>query len=100
VSTPLVLPSSPTVIGDDPVFYCQVDDFLPADEYRQLRDSFPDDSWFDDLIEGNKKRINSRRSTEVFEKFCHQNPAWQRLFEQMRAEPFVDSVYQLLKKQV
>lgn len=98
MSSPLIIPASPTVVGDDPVFYCQVDDFLPEADYRQLRDSFPDEKWFDDLIEGNKKRINSRRSTEIFDEFCRSHPAWQRLFEQMRADSFVESVYQLLKK--
>ena len=98
VSKALILPPSPTVIGNDPVFYCQVDNFLPDADYRQLRDSFPDDSWFDDLIEGNKKRINSRRSSEIFDRFCATHPQWQQLFEQMRARPFVDSVYALLKQ--
>jgi len=90
VSPPLIIPASPTLVGDDPVFHCQIDDFLPDADYRLLRDSFPDNSWFDDLIEGNKKRINSRRSPEIFERFCATHPEWQRLFDGMRAAPFVN----------
>jgi hypothetical protein len=96
--SPLIIPESSALIGDDPVFYCQIDDFLPPADYLQLRDSFPDAGWFSDVIEGNKKRINSRRSPEVFDKFCTDNPAWQQLFEQMRSKAFIDSLYALLQK--
>jgi len=98
VSKPLTIPTEGATIGNDPVFYCQVDNFLPADQYKKLCDSFPGEEWFEDIIEGNKKRINSRRSRAIFEKFCATHPEWQQLFDQLNAKPFVESLYQLLKE--
>lgn len=98
MSDALSLPTTGAAIGDEPVFHYQLDNFLPTAQYQQLCQSFPGREWFEETIEGNKKRINSRRSPEVFDKFCQTHPEWQQLFSQLNGPVFVESLYQLLKK--
>lgn len=100
MNPPLSIPLPPTHTGSSPVFHAQIDDFLPADEYRKLYDSFPDKRWFTSVIEGDKKMISTREEPELIDDLCRQHPEWQRLFDSFRADPFLDSLYELLEEPV
>ena len=97
VSHPLTLPDTPTLVGNDPVFHCQIDDFLPTADYQRLLASFPDKRWFTSVIEGDKKMISTREEPELVAKLCQEHPEWQNLFDQLRGEAFLESLYALLK---
>lgn len=94
---PLCLPTCGAVTGDEPVFHYRADHFLPDGQYQQLYDSFPGPQWFDETIEGNKQRLNSRRSPALFSRFIDQHPQWRAFFTQLGSPAFVDPLYQLMK---
>ena len=93
----LLLPREKAVISDSPFFFARIDDFLPAEQYRRLLESFPGEDWFPETIEGSKKRLNSRWAAGVFQEFCRAQPAWADLFAQLSNEQFLAGLYDLVR---
>lgn len=81
---------------DDPFFFFEVADFLLQELYDALRGSFPEERWFPELIQGDKKRLNSWRRPEHFEKFCGAHPIWKEIFDFFRSEEFLEDLFTLV----
>jgi hypothetical protein len=75
-------------IRTDPFCFFRIDDYLPEDLYRALRESFPDGSMRADDDSG---KLGFRSSAEAndFDDFCEQHPAWKRLLVFFRSDAFV-----------
>ena len=109
---PLPAPASPGVSGDDlaaslrrgaaetlsydPFFHFEVERFLPEPFYRELLANFPEGDRVAEVTEGDKMRLNSRRSPDAFAAFCREVPVWTALFEQLASASFQACLYDIV----
>jgi len=91
-----LLPIDPPSIAD-PFFHFEVDDFLPAAEYAELCATFPSADQLPETITGNKQLLGTRTTEEAFERFCQQQPAWQRLFARLSSPQFLAELYEIVR---
>ena len=82
----------------DPFCFFHVTDYLPPEKYSILCDSFPNDEWFVQVIEGDKRRFSSSGTPEVFREFCRKYPVWQELFETFASQAIVDDIHALVRR--
>lgn len=82
----------------EPFFHLRIDNFLPAEQYQALLESFPTPERLPETIEGNKKRLSSRTTPDAFEKFRRSRPVWAQLFEQLAAAAFLADVYEAVRE--
>lgn len=82
----------------DPFCLFQVADYLPSDTYQALLESFPDQKWFVEQIEGDKHRLNSAYSPEVFQNFCRTHPLWREFFDFLGCGAFLNDLSALVRR--
>ena len=75
-------------IRTKPFCFFHIDNYLPDALYESLRESFPDESTYDSDGSG-KLGFRSSDEPDDFERFCAQNPDWQRLLDFFRSDEFV-----------
>jgi hypothetical protein len=75
-------------IRTDPFCFFQVDDYLPADLYRALFESYPDDSNYRFNSEG-KMGFRSSEDPEAIDAYCDAHPEWRRLIDFFGSDGFL-----------
>jgi Rps23 Pro-64 3,4-dihydroxylase Tpa1-like proline 4-hydroxylase len=83
-------------ISYDPFCHFQIENYLPATMYQSLLESFPEQSWFPDKVEGDKNRLHSLYSSDILRRFCRQNPAWQEFMDFLSSQLFLNDLYRFV----
>jgi 2OG-Fe(II) oxygenase superfamily len=94
----LVLSDRVKDITYDPFCLFQVSDYLPQETYQALLESFPEEKWFVERIDGDKYRLNSSHRREVFREFCNEYPRWVEFFNFLESQAFLRDLYLLSRR--
>lgn len=95
----LFLSNAKLHIDYEPMCTFCADDYLPADVYRELYATFPDEASVD--YSANDEGKIGFRSSEVagaFESFCEQNPLWGELVAILSSDAFAADVQRTLER--
>jgi hypothetical protein len=92
----LVLSNRVKDITYDPFCLFQVSDYLPEERYQALLESFPEEKWFVERIDGNKRRLNSWFRPEVLRNFLGNHLPWREFLDFLASEEFVRDLNRLI----
>ena len=100
--TKLLLSNSIKEINQKPFFSFQKDSYLPFSLYQELKESFPDKSFFNPVSIYGKATFNSDHDHDQdnFNKFCQANPVWDDYIQFFRSSEFLDDAFEFLKKPI
>jgi hypothetical protein len=85
---PLLLSRRLDRVRTDPFCFFQVDDYLPADLYRRLFASFPDESNHRFNTEG-KMGFRSSEDPDAVGRYCDAHPEWRQLIDFFGSDGFL-----------
>ena len=75
-------------VTTDPFCFFHVDDYLPADLYQRLLESYPDESNYRFNTEG-KMGFRSSEDPEAISRYCDAHPEWRQLVDFFGSDPFL-----------
>ena len=97
-NTGLLLSNSIKEITQKPFCFFQTDSYLPFSHYKELKESFPDKSFFVNVHKGGKISFQSDNNPDNFNKFCQENPVWDDFLQFFISNEFLDDAFEFLKK--
>ena len=97
-NTSLLLSNSIKKITQKPFCFFQTDSYLPFSLYQELKESFPDKSFFVNVHKTGKTTFQSDRNSDNFNKFSQENPLWDDFLQCFMSSEFLDDAFEFLKK--
>lgn len=89
-------------VRQEPFRHFWVEDFLPADVYRALLETFPGEAdlvgYADASKHLNKRFLNSSHHSGQFQAFLARRPLWRALIDAFASAVVIDDFYQLVRR--
>jgi hypothetical protein len=93
----LLLSNRTKDVSYHPFCHFQVEDYLPSKMYQSLLESFPEQRWFSETIEGDKNRLHSLYSAGIVRELCRQYPVWRDFMDFLSSQVFLNDLYQFVR---